>query len=43
MCYNNIADRFLCKADFILSQKIPQDTSHFYIAGLQSHQTESEN
>ena len=31
---NNIDDRFLYKADFILSKKIPHDTSHFYIAGL---------
>ena len=30
---NNIADRFLCKADFILSKKIPHDTSLFYTAG----------
>ena len=31
---NDIADRFLSKADFILSKKIPRDTSCFYIAGL---------
>ena len=30
---DNITDCFLCKADFILSKKIPRDTSHFYIAG----------
>ena len=36
----NITDRFLCKADFILSKKIPHDISiffSFYIAGLYSH------
>ena len=31
---NNMAYRFLCKADFIFSKKIPHDTSPFYIAGL---------
>ena len=35
----NITDRFLCKADFILSKKIPHDISNFYIAGLYSHRT----
>ena len=36
----NITDRFLCKADFILSKKIPHDISNFfsfYIAGLYRH------
>ena len=38
----NITDRFLCKADFILSKKIPHDISiffSFYIAGLYSHRS----
>ena len=26
----NITDRFLCKADFILSKKIPHDISNFF-------------
>ena len=26
----NITDRSLCKADFILSEKIPHDISNFY-------------
>ena len=30
---NHITDHFICKADFILSKKIPHDTSNFYIAG----------
>ena len=29
----NITERFLCKADFILSKKIPHDTSNIYIPG----------
>ena len=35
----NITDRSLCKADFILSEKIPHDISNFYIAGLYSHRS----
>ena len=31
---NHITDHFLCKADFILSKKLPHDTSNFYIAGF---------
>ena len=26
----NITDRFLCKADFILSKKIPHDISNYF-------------
>ena len=29
----NITERFLCKADFILSKKIPHDTSNIYLPG----------
>ena len=29
----NITERFLCKADFIPSKKIPHDTSNIYIPG----------
>ena len=35
----NITDHFLCKAEFILSKKIPHDISNFYIAGLYSHRS----